>query len=133
MTETTRPSNLWRALGLAVVAVFSLGQSASAIHYAVIAHELCAEHGELIHSDGAAHHSVSNPSSETALEAVEVEHQHDHCDCIKSNSHHSLLSAPSASAADTIFAGAPPGHQKSARLSAQSTYSFAPKTSPPLS
>src|SRR5262245_54829264 len=75
--------------GAASIALFTLvgvGHVLPAVHFALVAHRICAEHGELIH-DGApdrvrAERPVKAASPEegaTAVERSATVHEHDHC------------------------------------------------------
>jgi hypothetical protein len=57
-------------------------QLGAAAHFAVVRHEVCAEHGELVHPDGGVHAAAPRGASAfPALTASEARggHGHDHC------------------------------------------------------
>ncbi|HEX5100808.1 MAG TPA: hypothetical protein VFV94_14960 [Polyangiaceae bacterium] len=75
-----RPSRV--LLGLAVVLaawVVVLAQLASTLHFALISHEICAQHGELLHraSGLVAHPSHHEPGAAALPAGIDAEH--DHC------------------------------------------------------
>lgn len=69
-------------LGLAVVLaawVVVLAQLASTLHFALISHEVCAQHGELLHrASGLASHPSHHEPGAAALPAG-AGAEHDHC------------------------------------------------------
>lgn len=119
--------------GLLLV-VFSVGYIVPGLHFTLVQHEMCAEHGELRHSDGpllkSAHSASSHASSVEAT--ASVEHEHEHCAVLATSS----LRATSASRTDAELAPAPQARalQVSRADSAHPSLellSYAPKLAPP--
>jgi hypothetical protein len=86
-TRSTRSGPSWPrdfrlARLLAAVLAISVGviHLAAVLHFTIIAHEVCTEHGHLAHSSQAeayAHRSATQDA--VAFEADSPEHSHDHC------------------------------------------------------
>jgi hypothetical protein len=55
-----------------------LSQGASTLHFALISHGICADHGEVVHEDGVAH-SPGQHVAGTAAQAPDGHAGHDHC------------------------------------------------------
>lgn len=73
--------------GLLLV-VFSVGYLVPGLHFTLVQHEICAEHGELRHSDGPAFKSAHSTSSQASSveAAASVEHEHEHCAVLATSS-----------------------------------------------
>jgi hypothetical protein len=84
--------------GLLLV-VLGVGYLVPALHFTLVQHEICAEHGELRHSDALAGTSErAAPSQASSLQdAVRVEHEHEHCAVLVTSSLRAI--SPSRSAA----------------------------------
>jgi hypothetical protein len=75
-----------RALAL-VLSVLLVGSHVlTAVHTALVPHEVCSEHGELVHAD---HHGelkepapAADPGSPAASPRAASEHSHDHCSVV---------------------------------------------------
>jgi hypothetical protein len=70
-----------RVLGAFVLAQLSLVQVLPALHHVLVHHEVCAEHGELVHSNDESHgHAVT---AQNELPGYHVDssapHDHEHC------------------------------------------------------
>lgn len=74
-----------RALALLVLLLSLVAQGSSFVHFFLIEHAVCPQHGELIHADEAGHHplhaSTAPDTGHTAAQpaAAEAAHAHDHC------------------------------------------------------
>jgi hypothetical protein len=55
-----------------------LAQLTAALHFALISHEVCAAHGELVHGSSRAHHRPAR-AHETAATTGGADAEHDHC------------------------------------------------------
>jgi hypothetical protein len=81
----SRFSSWLRVLGAFILAELSLVQVLPALHHALVHHEVCAEHGELVHAEGSHGHSVTaqkdSPVGGHAGYRADSssEHQHEHC------------------------------------------------------
>jgi hypothetical protein len=110
-------------------------QLGNSLHFSVVSHEVCAEHGELVHAGehGEEHHAAHSPEA-TSVSDSASEHAHEHC---------SVFGRPE----DTVPLATPPGVEIAA-VAAADVASFsvrasvfvapstrllaAPKTSPPV-
>jgi hypothetical protein len=69
------------ATSIALFALLGIGHVLPALHFALVAHRICAEHGELLHD------AAPEPSAEAASRSSVPElaagqhagHEHDHC------------------------------------------------------
>ncbi len=71
-----------------------LGAAASlpALHFSVVAHELCAEHGELEHVSSEAPLAAPTATERAALlPLVRAEHEHERCGVLATSSSRALL------------------------------------------
>jgi hypothetical protein len=66
------------AASLTLFVLLGVGQVLPLFHFALVAHSVCAEHGELVHE---ASPSAQVPRSEfpALVAGGEVDHQHEHC------------------------------------------------------
>lgn len=84
LRAAARPGGRIDAAGLlvlATVALYALGSISGLLHLALTRHEVCAEHGDLVHATHV--HRVGPPVAASgpavALPATPVPHGHDHC------------------------------------------------------
>jgi hypothetical protein len=127
------------AQGLALVALLTYGQTLG--HDLLERHQLCSEHGELVHageahSDGGEHARSASPetSAESRVRdvAASSEHDHEHCALACSRSDLTIASAqagvqpPAPGASGALPAPAVTHHASSP------SYRVAPKQSPPV-
>jgi hypothetical protein len=76
----SRFSSWLRVLGAFILAELALVQVLPALHHALVHHEVCAEHGELVHADDAHGHAVTAQNDSPGYHADSSnEHQHEHC------------------------------------------------------
>ena len=69
-----------RVLGAFVLAQLSLVQVLPALHHALVHHEVCAEHGELVHSNESHGHAVTAENEHPGYHADSSgSHEHEHC------------------------------------------------------
>lgn len=127
----------WRVIALALSAVFGLAQVLPVLHFVLVAHQLCAEHGELVHAEAgqapAAHADESHAASSEArlVAAASESHAHDHCGVVISGHAHGVrLVSPrvclhASSYLEAALGSARPGHSSIALLA------YAPKLAPP--
>jgi hypothetical protein len=119
---------------LGILCVFS--QLSSVVHWALVEHVRCAEHGDWVHADG--EHGGADLATPAAPQVSLVsseagdEHAHDHCQFLSERRELTLASV----AFGTLQAPsslAPPAGTLAAEASAPGAiYELAPKTSPPL-
>lgn len=127
----------WRVTALALCAVFGLAQALPVLHFALVAHQLCAEHGQLEHVEAgqaaAVHGNEGQPgSSEVQLVGSASEsHAHDHCGVIASGHGHGLRLASAQGCLRTPwYSAAEPSAAQHAHASI-ALLSYAPKLAPP--
>lgn len=128
-----RPLLAQLTLLVGVFCVFS--QFSGAMHWALVEHARCAEHGDWVHPDD--EHGVTEPSeSESAPVSVVAstgdQHGHDHCQFLADRRELPLppltfeaLNEPPARV--SVFEG-----RTQAALGSGTIYELAPKTSPPV-
>jgi hypothetical protein len=126
-----RPLALRLAAGLAALLLVG-GQGLSALHHALVAHRVCAEHGEWIHgAEHAADGATSAARSREVRAADGAGESHEHCAVLGRVDGHRAAVAPGvAVAAPPDVPAAPPA------VVARSPWPgalllIAPKTSPP--
>ena len=120
-----------KVLGAITASLLAAAPLASAIHLLAEPHEVCADHGELVHGDHAQGSSEGDATSAYHAEASSDSHEHDHC----------LIGAPAAGASlrpsrvvaattpVVVLAGTCP--QADPDFVSDSLYRIAPKNSPP--
>jgi hypothetical protein len=75
----------WLRAAAAAIALFALlgvGHVLPALHFALVAHSICAEHGELLHEPARAPSAQAVGSRSSTSELVlgqHAEHEHEHC------------------------------------------------------
>ena len=94
MTCTSRQQAIQlrcRAISVALCVLLGLGHVLPALHFAFVAHRVCAEHGELLHSDGGTELASTHPApARLAAPALPdsfspgngAAHEHEHCDTL---------------------------------------------------
>jgi hypothetical protein len=121
-----------RAVAAFVVFVVAGDHSLASLHQALTVHEVCAEHGELVH-DGGAHGATTAPNSApTAEPGAFAEDEHHHCGVVPA--------APTRSAAVGAADECPLANLAvvetfdsfEADLPTADVLAFAPKLSPPV-
>lgn len=131
------------AISIALFVLLGIGHVLPALHFALVAHRVCAEHGELLHEapvrgvagqDELRSSHANGPSSEVSLVAAggAAAHEHEHCGVLALPG---SLGAPEAlsSAACLVPAGwttSLPGHERAAHAYI-ALLSYAPKLAPP--
>jgi len=132
---TSRPSRV--VLGLAAVLaawVVVLAQLASTLHFALISHEVCAQHGELLHR---ASELVAHPSHHDAGAAAlpgGLDAEHDHCPLLgRRHDHEAVLASPRLELAPPLATLEPAGREGLAVTPSRTRLLLsAPKQSPPV-
>jgi hypothetical protein len=131
----------WLRASVASLALFLLvgvGQVLPAFHFALVAHSICAEHGELVHEsaaparDDAALAPAQRAGVPSLVASGHVSHQHEHCGVLALGRVPAVAAAAPAdrcltsSASASLLAGAErAAHVRIALLS------YAPKLAPP--
>jgi hypothetical protein len=119
-----------RTLRSLLVVIFLAGQIGAAAHNLLVSHVTCPEHGEVIHSAGAARPEAPQPS-ETVGRQGNRGHDHDVC-LVALHRHESVgptVGAMFGAAAPILSVALPPAN---APLHSAAVYRLAPKTSPPV-
>jgi hypothetical protein len=131
-----------RAFALALSVVFGLAQALPVLHFVLVAHRLCAEHGEMLHVDAehddtrdpAAHESATRAGSgdETRVVASASEaHVHEHCGVVVSaHSHGVSLASPLGSNVPVSSLASDAGEGRAAHTNI-APLAYAPKRAPP--
>jgi hypothetical protein len=137
----SRLSGAFRALSVSVAFFVVLSHLASFLHFIVVSHSLCPEHGELVHA------SAGHETAEVAASASErvrgqvVERSsdvvdndgHDHCELWSERREHAVLRRASSIAPPDLGSGLTLVRDRGARLlSSVPLYVLAPKNSPPV-
>jgi hypothetical protein len=120
-------------LAVCVAWLVALSQGANTLHFALISHEICADHGELVHTDADAHaseHRVPGP----AVQAPSEHAGHDHCPVLGRPLEQAGLSGapPATLAALAVTAPAPAAVETDNGPSRAELLLAAPKQSPPV-
>jgi hypothetical protein len=125
-----------RVAALALSAVFGLSQVLPALHFVLVAHQLCAEHGELVHAhagQSSAHPSEEHTASseQQLVRAAGESHAHDHCSVVGSGHAHGLrLASPQGCLRAPSYLEAELGSARRAHSSI-ALLAYAPKLAPP--
>ena len=125
----------FRALATALAVLLLGGQALSLLHEIIVPHEVCAEHGELVHSSSHALAGVSRhaqPVNSISASNAPQAHEHDHCTVATRRVEQ--LAAPLEQstyhiAIDSITAGI--GEAETASAVGPPLLQLAPKQSPP--
>jgi len=98
------------ALGLAaatVAWVVVLAQLATTLHFALISHEICAAHGELLHGAKASDELPRHHAAGSAVLPGGADAEHDHCPLLgRRHDHVALVAPPSVEPAPSLPAPA---------------------------
>ena len=125
--------SVWVRVLAALAALLVAGEHGIAsLHQALTAHEVCAEHGELVHADGLVHKAASHTGVPAVEPGASAEAAHHHCGTVPA----APLRAPAAKAQTAILASeltvfALAGSFESV-VSTPDVLAFAPKLSPPV-
>jgi len=124
------------ALGLAAAAVawvLVVAHLASTLHFALISHEICAAHGELLHRASAPSEHPSHHAAGTALLPGSADAEHDHCPLLgRRHEQVALVALTHVEVAPAVPTLAPPSSEgESVEPSRARLLLTAPKQSPP--
>ena len=122
-----------RVLGAFVLAQLSLVQVLPALHHALVHHEVCAEHGELVHSDESHGHAVTAGTDGPGYHADSSgSHEHEHCGVsVAVRDPGVVASRPSLSLEASFAAPAVPSLACASAARAIELLALAPKLPPP--
>lgn len=132
---TGRPSRV--VLGLVAVLaawVVVLAQLASTLHFALISHEVCAQHGELLHrAVGLVPQTTHRDPGAAALPAA-PDAEHDHCPLLgRRHDHATLIASPRVELAPPLATLEPAGREGATLTPSRTRLLLsAPKQSPPV-
>lgn len=114
--------------------VVVLAQLASTLHFALISHEICAQHGELLHrAAGLGVHPAHQSSGSAALPAA-PEADHDHCPLLgRRHDHMAVLASPRLELAPPVATLEPAAREGLTVAPSRARLLLsAPKQSPPV-
>lgn len=127
-------ANVFGALALALLAA---GYALPVLHFTLVAHELCAEHGALHHVEEAprAERGVAHaaPKGRAFSASAQAAHEHDHCGVVSTTAERSLL--PSRVEVDALHASVTPaalGLRSGVAQPSLALLDYAPKLAPPV-
>jgi hypothetical protein len=111
----------------------AFSQGAAMLHFALVSHEICADHGEVVHA-GSTRHSASAFASGPAARAALDHAEHDHCPLLGRRAEHASLSgAPSATLSALAVGSSPPAAAATDIAPSRAELLLAaPKQSPPV-
>ncbi len=120
-------------LTASVAWLIAVSQVAATLHFALISHEICADHGEVVHADERDHasdHHVGGPLAQTPDEHA----GHDHCPVLGRRLEHATLygAPPATVSAPRVAACAPAAAATDTVPSRAELLLAAPKQSPPV-
>ena len=134
MTRTLRECSAWLRLGavsLVLFAALGVSQVLPALHFALVVHRVCAEHGELVHESASVAPEVA-PAEAAIVARDGVSHEHEHCGVLATPGSFAVLvpaaaqaAAPGATELEVGFGCARAAHVRIALLD------YAPKLAPP--
>ncbi|MGC4095028.1 MAG: hypothetical protein QM756_45340 [Polyangiaceae bacterium] len=121
-------------LGVAALVLLSVGHVLPVLHFTLVAHELCAEHGALHHVEGKAAAESPRPAApHSVVPEAHGGHEHEHCGTAATASERWLLPE---SAELPFFVSDSVSQQKSLSAAAGhpsvALLSYAPKLAPPV-
>lgn len=126
-----QPSGLWQSVASLVLFVLvGAGHLLPAVHFALVVHRVCAEHGELVHdvvrtSEGA------RELDGLAFVGTEGEHEHEHCGVATgTGAGLAIAASPASGSAPRASAGLAPGAERGAHVCI-ALLAYAPKLAPP--
>jgi len=135
-----------RALAVAVCLLLGVGHVLPALHFAFVAHRVCAEHGELLHSSGAAElasahgaragsarEGSATPAHPASIFAGNgAAHEHKHCDALAlpGSVGAAVATRTSASVLPAAWEAHLPGQARAAHVDV-ALLLYAPKLAPP--
>jgi hypothetical protein len=101
------------------------------VHFTLVRHALCPEHGSITHVDGRATGALLfQREGLTADEPLRPDHGHHHCLQANTSRHHAVV-GPGAGSAACVRVFASPAAPETLAQSAVSLLTLAPKSSPP--
>lgn len=132
-----RPRSL---LGIALVCALTLGQVLASLHYVVVPHTVCAEHGETIHGEApgapdaaSVRHGHDDDSWSAGAVSPRDQHDHDHCThAVEVRSWLKRAPAQAAALAPASVVLCTGDRPATASNPGVPVYLYAPKSSPPV-
>jgi len=121
------------AASFALFALLGVGHVLPALHFALVAHRICAQHGELLHEAEPASAAESRSSVRELVVGQHAEHEHEHCGVLALPGSFAL--PPSATGRAPCPAGEPIASAEHGKLAAHvgiALLLYAPKLAPPV-
>lgn len=120
------------AASVALFALLGVGHLLPALHFALVAHRICAEHGELVHEAAPAPVVAERSSGPELVVGEHAAHEHEHCGVLALSG--SPAVALSATGRELRSAGEPIASDRHGELCAHvgiALLLYAPKLAPP--
>ena len=130
------PRKAWFSAWIRAVAAFAAfliagDHGLASLHQALTAHEVCAEHGELVHTGSVRSNVASHERVPAVQGATEVEAEHHHCGTVPASPKRAPTVSASSELAVAPLADDPTSASLPAPVPATDVLAFAPKQSPP--
>ncbi|HEX6766723.1 MAG TPA: hypothetical protein VF103_14615 [Polyangiaceae bacterium] len=135
MRHRRPPRKAWFSAWLRAVAAFATlliagDHALASLHQALTAHEVCPEHGELVHT-GSVRLRVATHDAGPSVQGAEVEAEHHHCGTVPASPTRAPTVSASSELAVAPLADEPTSASLPAPMPATDVLAFAPKQSPP--
>ena len=118
-----------------LLALLGLGPALPMLHFAVIEHQVCPTHGELMHAHGSAALEQSAPARgarSEALPSADDEHAHEHCALSAAGTERTAIGRRSVGLRDRVGrAVVRPAHVSEHAHKSLALLAYAPKLAPP--
>jgi hypothetical protein len=112
-------------------AALGVAQLLPALHFALVVHRVCAEHGELVHESVPVAHEVA-PAEASIVARDGVSHEHEHCGVLAAPGSFAVLVPAAAQAAAPGAAGFVDGFGRARAAHVRiALLAYAPKLAPP--
>jgi hypothetical protein len=127
-----------RALSVALCLLLGVGYVLPALHFAFVAHRVCAEHGELLHSSSGVELAGTHRSPEESVGSISISpgnaaaHEHEHCGtlALPGSVGAAFAARDSAGMLPVLRAALPPCQSRVAHVDVPLLL-YAPKLAPP--
>jgi hypothetical protein len=132
--RSPRPSGFsawFRAIAALAALLIAGDHGLASLHQALTAHEVCAEHGELVHAESVRASFVARTSVPAVDAADQVEAAHHHCGAVPAAPTRAPLVHDSIATLDSAFGQPEPTIVVSIAVPPADVVAFAPKQSPP--
>lgn len=119
-------------LAACVAAVVVVAHAAALLHYAIVAHGICVEHGHLVHGEGGVEAAEREAPAPIESARPLADPDHEHCLIPARTPGEFVLGTQPLEGVDELAPKAPLVAAASAPLTAAAILSLAPKQSPPV-